>query len=255
VQVDRRVRQRDVGAAEQELAAAQRAVDGDGGQRVRRIAARRAIVDGQARTDVLRGDRRVGRVERGAGERERALDPQRRALGRMHAQAAVERAALELRVGPGLREQRLRPGERHAREVDGGEVGRRRAAGDGQRGAAVAQGGDGARVVERDRQPHRLRAAAAHRAFATPAAVRRARQRALPTQVTVAVAEVGRVERADVELQVALRFSGTPGQPHAHVAQRGDAGRRLRDAQLRDPRRIRRARAGSRERGRREQQD
>jgi hypothetical protein len=77
----------------------------------------------------------------------------------------------------------------------------------------------------------------------------------LPAQVTIAVAEVRRVERAHLDLQVALRRARAPGQPHAHVAQRRDRRRDLRDAQLRDARRVGGARAGSRRPRQCEQQD
>jgi hypothetical protein len=73
----------------------------------------------------------------------------------------------------------------------------------------------------------------------------RARQRALPAQVTIAVAEIGRVDRAHLDLQVALRRTCAPGQPHAHVVQCRDRRRELRDAHLRDARRLGGTCAGS----------
>ena len=239
-----RRRQRDIGAAEQQLAAAQFAAHIDA-----LFVCAAAVIQCEIRTETFCRDTAVRRFQRRTGQRQRPGHAQRLVGGCADHETGIELAGLPAAVGPSLAEQRLRPDQRHLHQIDAGVVGRCGLAMHFQPSVALAQYDIGERGRQVDAQTHRPRIAAAQFAVAAPASFAVALQRALPSQIAEGVAQARGIESADAQSQGAAVGGFRPVEAYIDLLQGRQTGADTRDIGGRSPRlgRLRPARRAEHE--------
>ena len=223
-ELHRLLRQGNVGAAIQQSAAAQVAVDGK-----QRIAGKLAVIDVEAAAQVFGGDAAIGGLEGSIGQHQRAIDAQRWFFRRTHHQSTIERSSFQVPIGPRLRRQRLRPGQRYASEVEHGVVGRGGIAMQRKARSSLRQDRIGAGGRQRQRQAQRLARCRTQDAVALPAALPVTHQRALPLQRTKPIAKIRSIDSCRAQAQLALRGARGPVELHLHALQRRHRGADARD--------------------------